>query len=189
MPPWPQETRQLAPPRVDGAPRAAAPPRGRPAPRRSSRATGSVRLCFRDAECVYLGKASDLRSRLGTHLGTSLDLSRSTLRSWVAGPRARTLARAHPPPPDGRGGETGRNSQRVGRRLRPYLDDLRLKVRRGGARIEAPRCAPAAQQRGIANELDCWVGRAGRTHSDYLEGARAGAMTKSTPRSQRHLVR
>ncbi|NYF16008.1 excinuclease UvrABC nuclease subunit [Microbacterium sp. AK009] len=39
---------------------------------------------FRDGECVYLGKASDLRSRLGTHLGTSLDLSRSTLRSWVA---------------------------------------------------------------------------------------------------------
>lgn len=39
---------------------------------------------FRDGECVYIGKASDLRSRLGTHLGTSLDLSRSTLRSWVA---------------------------------------------------------------------------------------------------------
>jgi len=39
---------------------------------------------FRDGECVYLGKASNLRSRLGTHLGTSLDLSRSTLRSWVA---------------------------------------------------------------------------------------------------------
>lgn len=39
---------------------------------------------FRDDECVYLGKASDLRSRLGTHLGSSLDLSRSTLRSWVA---------------------------------------------------------------------------------------------------------
>ncbi|MEV7874193.1 GIY-YIG nuclease family protein [Microbacterium sp. NPDC089188] len=38
---------------------------------------------FRDGECVYLGKASDLRSRLVTHLGTSLDLSRSTLRSWV----------------------------------------------------------------------------------------------------------
>lgn len=39
---------------------------------------------FRDGDCVYLGKASDLRSRLSTHLGTSLDLSRSTLRSWVA---------------------------------------------------------------------------------------------------------
>ena len=39
---------------------------------------------FRGGECVYLGKASNLRSSLGTHLGTSLDLSRSTLRSWVA---------------------------------------------------------------------------------------------------------
>lgn len=39
---------------------------------------------FRDGECVYLGKATDLRSRLSTHLGKSLDLSRSTLRSWVA---------------------------------------------------------------------------------------------------------
>ena len=39
---------------------------------------------FRDGECAYLGKASDLRSRLSTHLGQSLDLSRSTLRSWVA---------------------------------------------------------------------------------------------------------
>lgn len=39
---------------------------------------------FRDGECVYLGKASSLRPRLATHLATSLDLSRSTLRSWVA---------------------------------------------------------------------------------------------------------
>lgn len=39
---------------------------------------------FRDGECVYLGKAANLRSRLSTHLGESLDLSRSTLRSWVA---------------------------------------------------------------------------------------------------------
>lgn len=39
---------------------------------------------FRGDDCVYVGKASDLRSRLSTHLGTSLDLSRSTLRSWVA---------------------------------------------------------------------------------------------------------
>ncbi|WP_404772477.1 GIY-YIG nuclease family protein [Agromyces mediolanus] len=39
---------------------------------------------FRDDECVYLGKASNLRSRISTHLRTSLDLSRSTLRSWVA---------------------------------------------------------------------------------------------------------
>ena len=39
---------------------------------------------FRDDGCVYLGKASELRSRLSTHLRTSLDLSRSTLRSWVA---------------------------------------------------------------------------------------------------------
>ena len=39
---------------------------------------------FRDDECVYLGKASSLRARLRSHLATSLDLSRSTLRSWVA---------------------------------------------------------------------------------------------------------
>ena len=39
---------------------------------------------FRDDECTYLGKASDLRSRLASHLSSSLDLSRSTLRSWVA---------------------------------------------------------------------------------------------------------
>lgn len=39
---------------------------------------------IRDGGCVYLGKASNLRSRLSTHLATSLDLSRSTLRSWVA---------------------------------------------------------------------------------------------------------
>ncbi|WP_420826040.1 GIY-YIG nuclease family protein [Microbacterium excoecariae] len=39
---------------------------------------------FRNGACVYLGKASDLRSRLSTHLGKSLDLNRSTLRSWVA---------------------------------------------------------------------------------------------------------
>lgn len=39
---------------------------------------------FRDGECVYLGKASNLRSRLTSHLASTLDLSRSTLRSWVA---------------------------------------------------------------------------------------------------------
>jgi hypothetical protein len=39
---------------------------------------------FISGDCVYLGKASTLRSRLAAHLGTSLDLSRSTLRSWVA---------------------------------------------------------------------------------------------------------
>lgn len=39
---------------------------------------------FRGSQCVYLGKASNLRSRLSTHLSTSLDLSRSTFRSWVA---------------------------------------------------------------------------------------------------------
>lgn len=49
---------------------------------------------FRDGQCVYVGKASDLRFRLSTHLGTSLDLSRSTLRSWVA-VRELGLSRAH----------------------------------------------------------------------------------------------
>lgn len=49
---------------------------------------------FRDGQCVYVGKASALRSRLSTHLGASLDLSRSTLRSWVA-VRELGLSRAH----------------------------------------------------------------------------------------------
>lgn len=39
---------------------------------------------FQDDECVYIGKASNLRARLSTHLSTSLDLSRSTLRASVA---------------------------------------------------------------------------------------------------------
>ena len=39
---------------------------------------------FREGDCVYVGKASNLRMRLRAHLATSLDLSRSTLRSWVA---------------------------------------------------------------------------------------------------------
>jgi hypothetical protein len=39
---------------------------------------------FHDGECVYVGKASNLRTRIGTHLSTSLDLSRCTLRASVA---------------------------------------------------------------------------------------------------------
>lgn len=39
---------------------------------------------FQDDECVYVGKASNLRDRLGAHRRTSLDLSRSTLRASVA---------------------------------------------------------------------------------------------------------
>ncbi|MEU4455264.1 GIY-YIG nuclease family protein [Nocardioides sp. NPDC023903] len=39
---------------------------------------------FHDGECVYVGKASNLRRRIGTHLSTSLDLSRCTLRASVA---------------------------------------------------------------------------------------------------------
>lgn len=39
---------------------------------------------FRDGECVYIGMSGDLRRRIGEHLSTSTDLSRSTLRSWVA---------------------------------------------------------------------------------------------------------
>lgn len=62
------------------------------APRRSAEtiplssipAAPGVYAWFKDDDCVYVGKASDLRSRLRTHLATSLDLSRSTLRSWVA---------------------------------------------------------------------------------------------------------
>lgn len=54
---------------------------------------------FRDGQCVYVGKASDLRQRLGTHLRTSIDLSRSTLRATVAERElgvSRTTARARP---------------------------------------------------------------------------------------------
>jgi GIY-YIG catalytic domain len=39
---------------------------------------------FQNDVCVYVGKASDLRSRLGKHRSSSLDLSRSTLRATVA---------------------------------------------------------------------------------------------------------
>lgn len=39
---------------------------------------------FQNDECVYVGKASNLRSRLGKHRSGSLDLSRSTLRASVA---------------------------------------------------------------------------------------------------------
>ena len=39
---------------------------------------------FRDEECVYVGVATYLRSRLSAHLASTPDLSRSTLRSWVA---------------------------------------------------------------------------------------------------------
>lgn len=39
---------------------------------------------FRDGECVYVGKATNLRSRLSSHRSRSLDLSRSTLRASVA---------------------------------------------------------------------------------------------------------
>jgi len=39
---------------------------------------------FREGECVYVGKAIDLRSRLSSHRSRSLDLSRSTLRASVA---------------------------------------------------------------------------------------------------------
>ena len=56
--------------------------------------SAGVYAWFQSDECVYLGKASSLRSRLRTHLGTSNDLSRSTLRSWVA-VRELGLDRAH----------------------------------------------------------------------------------------------
>lgn len=39
---------------------------------------------FKQGSCVYVGKATDLRSRLSRHRSTSLDLSRSTLRASVA---------------------------------------------------------------------------------------------------------
>lgn len=39
---------------------------------------------FKHGSCVYVGKATDLRSRLSRHRSTSLDLSRSTLRASVA---------------------------------------------------------------------------------------------------------
>lgn len=54
---------------------------------------------FRDGQCMYVGKASSLRQRLSTHLRTSLDLSRSTLRATVAERQlgvSRATARARP---------------------------------------------------------------------------------------------
>jgi excinuclease UvrABC nuclease subunit len=39
---------------------------------------------FQGEECVYVGKATRLRSRLNSHRRTSADLSRSTLRASVA---------------------------------------------------------------------------------------------------------
>lgn len=54
---------------------------------------------FRNGQCIYVGKASDLRQRLGTHLRTSADLSRSTLRATVAARElgiSRATARARP---------------------------------------------------------------------------------------------
>ncbi|GAA1145672.1 SIR2 family protein [Microbacterium natoriense] len=39
---------------------------------------------FRDGKCIYIGISGDLRHRIGEHLSTRTDLSRSTLRSWVA---------------------------------------------------------------------------------------------------------
>lgn len=41
-------------------------------------------MWFRDDECVYVGVSGNLRERISTHLSRSRDLSRSTLRSWVA---------------------------------------------------------------------------------------------------------
>lgn len=46
--------------------------------------SAGVYVWFQDDECVYVGKASNLRSRLGKHRSDSLDLSRSTLRASVA---------------------------------------------------------------------------------------------------------
>lgn len=46
--------------------------------------TAGVYAWFRGGECVYIGKATDLRSRLSSHRSTSLDMSRSTLRASVA---------------------------------------------------------------------------------------------------------
>lgn len=55
---------------------------------------------FRDGLCVYVGMAGNLRSRLSAHLGTSRDMSRSTLRASVAVDQLkvdRHTARARPP--------------------------------------------------------------------------------------------
>jgi hypothetical protein len=52
--------------------------------RRQIPESAGIYVWFKDSEAVYLGKASSLRKRLGTHLGRSSDLSRSTLRRTVA---------------------------------------------------------------------------------------------------------
>lgn len=43
-----------------------------------------LNVWFRDGECVYVGASGNLRTRINAHLSRSRDLSRSTLRSWVA---------------------------------------------------------------------------------------------------------
>ena len=47
-------------------------------------AVPGVYAWFKGGECVYVGKAADLRERLSSHRSRSLDLSRSTLRASVA---------------------------------------------------------------------------------------------------------
>lgn len=46
--------------------------------------TAGVYAWFQGDDCVYVGKASNLRGRLGKHRSNSLDLSRSTLRASIA---------------------------------------------------------------------------------------------------------
>lgn len=55
---------------------------------------------FEGDGCVYVGKAGRLRSRIRSHLATSADLSRSTLRAWAAVYQLgvdRATARSRPP--------------------------------------------------------------------------------------------
>lgn len=46
--------------------------------------SAGVYAWFQGDQCMYVGKASNLRARLGKHRSASLDLSRSTLRASVA---------------------------------------------------------------------------------------------------------
>lgn len=52
--------------------------------RREIPAEPGVYAWFKNAECIYIGVATSLRNRLGTHRRQTADLSRSTLRASVA---------------------------------------------------------------------------------------------------------
>lgn len=78
---------------------------------------------FQNDECVYFGKASSLRSRLGNHRSTSLDLSRSTLRLRRSR-RTRGHPRSRPATSDRHDPRAGERGDRVVRASRGDVGDV-----------------------------------------------------------------